>query len=105
MLAHPWSSEIPPKLNEKVPVTHSETLFIHDLALATEARGKNVGRKMVQSLIDSVRAQGFLKVLLVSVQNTAGFWEKFEFVHLTNENMCASYGENAQLMMLDLVTQ
>lgn len=53
----------------------------------------------------SVRAQGFLKVLLVSVQNTAGFWEKFEFVHLTNENMCASYGENAQLMMLDLVTQ
>ena len=30
LLAHPWASEAPPKLNEKTPVTRSSSLFIHD---------------------------------------------------------------------------
>jgi len=104
LLAHPWASETPPKLNEKISVTYSPTLFIHDLALAIEGRGKNIGKKLVQNLIDNAQAQSFVKILLVSVQNTTGFWAKFGFINLPSEGVCSSYGKNAQLMVLELET-
>ena len=62
LLAHPWASEIPPKLNEKITVIHSSTLFIHDLALSLEARGKNIGKALVQNLIDNAQAKSFVKI-------------------------------------------
>ncbi|NRA22688.1 MAG: GNAT family N-acetyltransferase [Oceanospirillaceae bacterium] len=104
LLAHPWSSEMPPKLNEKVSVIHSSTLFIHDLALAVEARGKNIGRELVENLIDNARAQGVVKILLVAVQNSTRFWAKFGFLTTPSKEICLSYGENAQLMQLELET-
>lgn len=102
LLAHPWASDIPPKLNEKTPLSNSQTLFIHDLALSKEGRGKYIGTRLVQNLIDNANNQKFEKILLVSVQNTSGFWTKFGFIKLPSKNICPSYGENAQLMMLAL---
>jgi len=104
LLAHPWASEIPPKLNEKIPVIYSSTLFIHDLALALEGRGKNIGKELVQNLIDNAKAQSFVKILLVAVQNSTGFWAKFGFLNMPSEEICSSYGENSQLMVLELDT-
>lgn len=102
LLAHPWASNEPPKLNEITPASNSQTLFIHDLALSKEGRGKNIGTRLVQSLIDNANTLKFEKILLVSVQNTTGFWVKLGFVKLPSKNVCLSYGENAQLMMLKL---
>jgi len=104
LLAHPWASEIPPKLNEKITVIHSSTLFIHDLALALEGRGKNIGKALVQNLIDNAKAQNFVKIRLVAVQNSTGFWAKFGFINMPSEEICLSYGKNAQLMALELET-
>jgi predicted N-acetyltransferase YhbS len=104
LLAHPWASEIPPKLNEKIPVTYSSTLFVHDLALAIEGRGKNIGKELVQNLIDNAKARGYVKILLVAVQNSTGFWAKFGFLNIPSEEVYSSYGENSQLMVLELVT-
>lgn len=104
LLAHPWASEIPPKLNEKIPVTNSSTLFIHDLALALEGRGKNIGKELVENLIDNAQTQNFVKILLVAVQSSTGFWAKFGFLNMPSEKTCSSYGENAQLMVLELET-
>lgn len=104
LLAHPWANEIPPKLNEKISVTHSSTLFIHDLALALEARGKNIGKALVQNLIDNAKAHNFVKIRLVAVQNSTGFWAKFGFINMPAKEVCSSYGKNAQLMVLALET-
>ena len=104
LLAHPWASEAPPKLNEKISVTDSSTLFIHDLALAFEGRGKNIGKELVQNLIDNAQAQRFVKILLVAVQNSAGFWAEFGFINMPNKEICSSYGKSAQLMVLELET-
>ncbi|MFT5594886.1 MAG: GNAT superfamily N-acetyltransferase [Oceanicoccus sp.] len=102
LLAHPWASDTPPKLHEKIPVADSSTLFIHDLALAFEGRGKNIGKELVQNLIDNSQAQRFVKILLVAVQNSTGFWAKFGFINKPSEEICSSYGESAQLMVLEL---
>jgi GNAT superfamily N-acetyltransferase len=104
LLAHPWASETPPKLNEKISVAHSSTLFIHDLALSLEVRGKNIGKELVQNLIDNAQAQNFVEILLVAVQNSGGFWSKFGFLNIPSAEICPSYGENSQLMVLDLET-
>jgi len=104
LLAHPWAGEIPPRLNEKSLVTCSSTLFIHDLALAIEGRGKNIGRELVQNLIDHAKAKSYLKIFLVAVQNSIGFWAKFGFLNVPSEEVCSSYGESSQLMMLELET-
>jgi predicted N-acetyltransferase YhbS len=104
LLAHPWASKIPPKLNEKIPVTYSSTLFIHDLALAIEGRGKNIGKELVRNLIENAKAQSCVKILLVAVQNSTGFWAKFGFLNIHSEEICSSYGEKSQLMVLELET-
>ena len=104
LLSHPWTSDIPPKLNEKISVTYSSTLFIHDLALALEGRGKNIGKELVQNLIDNAQKQSFVRILLVAVQNSTGLWAKFGFINMPSEKICSSYGENPQLMMLELET-
>jgi ribosomal protein S18 acetylase RimI-like enzyme len=104
LLAHPWASQIPPALNEKSPVTCSTTLFIHDLALAIEAKGKYIGKELVQNLIALAKAKRYEKILLVAVQNSIGFWAMFGFQNIPCEEICSSYGENSRLMVLKLET-
>ncbi|MEH6544441.1 MAG: GNAT family N-acetyltransferase [Porticoccaceae bacterium] len=104
LLAHPWPSEIPPKLHEISPVTDSVNLYLHDLALAHEARGKGIAKKLVENLIDTAKIQGFKKILLVAVQNSSAFWDKFGFLHIPNAVICPSYGHSAKLMVLELKT-
>jgi GNAT superfamily N-acetyltransferase len=104
LLAHPWPSEIPPKLHEISPVTHSINLYLHDLALAHEARGKGIAKKLVENLIDTAKIEGFNKIFLVAVQNSSAFWAKFGFLQRPNAVICPSYGHNAKLMVLGLKT-
>ena len=102
LLAHPWASEVPPKLHEKTPIINSLNLYIHDLALSHEARGKGIAKKLVINLIDNARTRGFTKILLVAVQNSDKFWAKFGFVVIPNALICSSYGNNSKLMELRL---
>ena len=102
LLAHPWASETPPKLHEKSPCTHSSNLYLHDLALAQEARGKGIAKALVENLIKSASNEGFVKILLVAVQGSTGFWARFGFLEISNKEICPSYGDNAKLMMLEL---
>jgi ribosomal protein S18 acetylase RimI-like enzyme len=102
LLAHPWPNEIPPKLYEECPIAISLNLYLHDLALARESRGKGIANKLVKNLIDIARTQEFNKILLVAVQNSGGFWSKFGFLNIPNAVICPSYGHNAKLMVLKL---
>ena len=102
LLAHPWASETPPKLHEKSPMTNSLNLYLHDLALAHEARGKGIAKKLVENLIDNAKVQDFVKIRLVAVQNSGEFWARIGFLEVHNAVICPSYGDNAKLMVLEL---
>lgn len=102
LLAHPWANEAPPKLHEKCLITACLNLYLHDLALADEARGKGIAKKLVENLIDNAKAQGVAKILLVAVQSSSGFWAKFGFLNIPNAVICPSYGDSAKLMALEL---
>jgi GNAT superfamily N-acetyltransferase len=102
LLAHPWASEIPPKLNENTPITNSQNLYLHDLALAKEARGKGIAMNLVVNLIEGAKSQGFARILLVAVQGSDMFWAKFGFVVIPYALICPSYGNDSKLMKLEL---
>ncbi len=102
LLAHPWASETPPKLYETAPITLGSNLYLHDLALAHEARGKGIAKILVEHLIESAKNENFVKILLVAVQGSAGFWARFGFLEIPNSEICPSYGDDAKLMALEL---
>jgi len=104
LLAHPWANEVPPKLHEKTQITNSINLYLHDLALAQEARGKGIAKNLVTNLIDKAKSQGFAKIFLVAVQGSDMFWSKFGFIVIPNALICPSYGNYSKLMTLELTT-
>jgi len=105
LLSHPWGSDIPPKLNEEAPVNNeTSNLYLHDLALSNEARGRGIARALVENLINNAKTQGFTKILLVAVQGSSSFWAKYGFMVIVNAAICPSYGSAAKLMVLELNT-
>lgn len=103
LLSHPWNSDSPPKLNEEAPVNNQAlNLYLHDLALSDEARGRGIAKALVENLINRAKAQGFTKILLVAVQGSSSFWAKFGFMVIVNAAICPSYGSSAKLMALEL---
>lgn len=102
LLAHPWDGEVPPKLHEKTEIKNSSKLYLHDLALAKEARGKGIAKQLVTYLIDKAKSQGFAKIFLVAVQGSDMFWAKLGFIDIPNALICPSYGECSKLMTLPL---
>ena len=83
--------------------TGADTLYIHDLAVASAGRGKGVAQALVRSAIDSGKRSGLSKACLVAIQNSQSFWEQFGFevvAEPANELKAklASYGADAQLM-------
>lgn len=105
LLSHPWGSDSPPKLNEEVPVNNeTSNLYLHDLALSNEVRGRGIARVLVENLINNAKTQGFTKILLVAVQGSSSFWAKYGFMDIVNAYICPSYGNAAKLMVLELNT-
>jgi ribosomal protein S18 acetylase RimI-like enzyme len=80
LLAHAWHSESPPKLYQPAPASpQGDVLFIHDLAVSKRVAGMGVGTQMVSHLLNSAQARGFRDALLVAVQDSVPFWQKFGF--------------------------
>ncbi|MGP9802468.1 GNAT family N-acetyltransferase [Rheinheimera sp. NSM] len=99
LLAHSWNSETPPKLFQALPVgTGGAIIFLHDLAILREVSGEGIGGKMVVHLLQIAKEQGFQQIRLVSVQDSLGFWQKQGFSPIKHQEICSSYGEDAQLM-------
>lgn len=105
LLAHAWNSEVPPKLFQTLPEgTDGPIIFLHDLAISRDASGEGIGRKMVVHLLQIVKTLGFQQIRLVSVQDSLGFWQKHGFSRIEHQEVCTSYGEDAQLMSYRLIT-
>ena len=98
LLAHSWNTEIPPKLFKLLPSnSEGSILFLHDLAIRKGASGKGIGKKLIAQLFKTACLQGYEQILLVSVQNSAHFWQRQGFTPL-NQKVDECYGEEAQLM-------
>ncbi|WP_221801831.1 GNAT family N-acetyltransferase [Oceanobacter mangrovi] len=112
LLAHEWSGEQPPKLNKPLaakaadPAANAQKRktqwYLHDLAISPSAAGKGIGRRMVEHFLQQAEKHRCDQVLLVSVQDSAGFWQKFGFEEQPDNPPCDSYGEQAVTMKLEM---
>ncbi len=66
---------------KKLPVvTGGETtLYIHDLCVSPEQRGKGIARLLYDGMIESLGPIKFKKIVAVAVQDSTGFWQKCGF--------------------------
>lgn len=81
----------------------ADTLYIHDLAVASAGRGKGVAQVLVRDAIDTGKRIGLSKACLVAIQNSQKFWAQFSFEAVGEPPdalipKLASYGAGAQLM-------
>jgi len=58
---------------------HPDMFYVHDIAVADRCRGQGVGSALAERLLAVARERGFSAVELVSVQDSAPFWERFGF--------------------------
>ncbi|WP_151703607.1 GNAT family N-acetyltransferase [Nitrincola alkalilacustris] len=99
LLAHTWGGEAPPKLHALLPAKlQGQTLFLHDLAVSARLSGSGVGSAMVNHLVQIAAANGYEKIMLVAVQNSAPFWNKMGFSEMLGIQACPSYGIGSRVM-------
>lgn len=104
LLTHPWHRPTPPEWNRELPLLpqQSHTLYLHDLALGQAARGSGLASRLVGTILQRGRHARFRDVLLVAVQDSQRFWQRYGFEVRppapTLRTTLASYGDDARLM-------
>lgn len=108
VLSHPWLAFDAPPLNSllgELPAGLA-TYYIHDLALAGEARGTGAAAAIVDALTEHAREIGLHTMSLVAVNGSEGFWRRRGFAQLDIAALAdklRSYGdEDAQFMVRTL---
>lgn len=102
-LSHPWMMDKPPRLNSllgRLP-HRPDTLFLHDLALLPEARGRGYARESVDETVALARDIDLATVSLIAIGGTRRFWAGLGF----RERSLAvpdGYGAHAVPMVRDV---
>ncbi|WP_338086783.1 GNAT family N-acetyltransferase [Magnetospirillum aberrantis] len=93
-LAHPGIVGDPPPLDTVLgaPPKAADCLYIHDVALLPQARGRHLGVALARLMEDVARAHGFDRIALTAVNNSDGFWGALGYVPQPCEKI-ASYGD------------
>lgn len=107
VVSHPWLRAEPPALNSLLGELPSDpaTYYIHDLALAPEARGSGAAPDIVAWLAAHALTSGLLSMSLIAVNGSSGFWQRqgFEVTHNSLlEAKLRSYGDDAVFMIRSL---
>ena len=94
---------ITPLDGEFVEPEHSDCLYLHDLAVAPRALKRGIGPSLVKHKLGIARKPGLQHCSLVSVQDSASFWQRmgFKTQHTSSANQVsalASYGVPAVYM-------
>lgn len=82
---------------------HPDWLYLHDLAIAPEARGSGISRALVGQACAWARAMSLPHLGLIAVQGSEPYWRKLGFAAIwptprVNADKLASFGPNAQYM-------
>jgi GNAT superfamily N-acetyltransferase len=64
-------------------------LYLHDLAVSSDARGQGVATKLIEQAVAYARELDFDYLSLVSVQNSLPFWQDRGFVVATDQTDAA----------------
>ena len=104
LIAYPWVRAAAPALNNRIAALPEapELIYLHDLALAPDARGGGHAAPIVERLADQARADGWTEMALVAVNGAAPFWERRGFVVIETPALAAklrSYGPDARYMV------
>lgn len=100
LLAHTWRTiERPPDLDAIVDSVCEQVrcVFIHDLAIAPDWRGRGIAKCLFERLAS--KANGF-PIVLVSVNDSARFWEGFGFSELECDCELSSYSDRRAKLMI-----
>ena len=104
LVAYPWRADSAPTLNtliEAIPAD-AAVMYLHDLALHPEARGRGLSRPVVERLAAEAKAAGWPALALVAVNEAAPFWEGHGFEVADPPGVAAklaSYGSDARYMV------
>jgi N-acetylglutamate synthase-like GNAT family acetyltransferase len=81
LISHPWTYENPPKLNSEAFTLPSlpNVFFIHSVTVMRAHQKHGIGSALVRTAIALGQSHGFSRLTLISVQDSASFWEKFGF--------------------------
>jgi GNAT superfamily N-acetyltransferase len=97
VFSHPWN------LGQLVPLDHSlaalpespDCLYIHDLAVCKDSRGKGLARRLVLEVFQVAEKMRLWQFALVAVQDSEPFWENWGFQRreklMYAENISATY--------------
>lgn len=100
----PWGFSHPPMLNAetcRLPPS-PDCLYLHDLAVAPDARKSGVGRALVEAFLTRLRGLDLVRASLIAVQSSVPYWERHGFRTVPlSESLSAgisTYGEGARYM-------
>ncbi len=104
LLALPWHFRSPPSLDAaecRLPET-PDTLYLHDLAVAPEARGSGAAVALVRAFLDAQARLGLPRASLIAIQASAPWWARHGFMPVAVDGHLAqrltSYGADACYM-------
>jgi GNAT superfamily N-acetyltransferase len=106
-LSHPWLLNRIPPLDEflgSLPPS-PDCIFIHDVAVAPEARGRGNAQAFVELVSNLARAYAIGHLALVSVYESHRLWSRFGFAVVRDDEIARKlkpYGETACYMVCDL---
>lgn len=97
-LAHPWAGA-PPPLDTLLGALPSapDHFYLHDVALAPQARGRGEARAALAALDDAARRLVLDEMRLVAVSGSAPVWARLGFA-ASGAPCPASYGDDAVAM-------
>lgn len=92
-IVHPGIIGQPPALDSVMQTLPAEAdcLYIHDVALLPEARGRKLGIALARLMEDVARTHGFDRIALTAVNNSDGFWGALGYEPQPCDTL-ASYG-------------
>lgn len=106
LLALPWRFDDPPHLDAptcQLPAD-ADTLYLHDLAVAPEARGSGAAGALVGAFMAALAASRIGRASLIAIQGSPSWWARHGFAPVAMTpalaERLAGYGPDACYMSL-----
>ena len=99
-LAHPYPANRAAVLgrDDPLPMTPTDNLYVHDLAVQKASAGRGVAHTLFNHLASTARLKGYRTMSLVAVQQAASFWRKLGFIPAAQSTINDSYTGAATFM-------